>query len=105
MSALPTIDEPADVTWDRMLSLFPQLEVLVGCPQEPDFHGEGDVAAHTQMVLAALAEDPRFWALDAASRSVVAAAAAFHDLGKPSTTRIEDGRIRQPGHARCRYCP
>ncbi|MCC6225880.1 MAG: AAA family ATPase [Microthrixaceae bacterium] len=100
MSGLPPVHEPSELAWDRFREHFPELDQLVGCPQEPEFHGEGDVATHTAMVLAALGDDPRFWSLDVEARSIVATAAALHDLGKPSTTRIEDGRIRQPGHAR-----
>lgn len=100
MSALPSIERPADLAFDQLRTLFPELDELAGCPQEPEFHGEGDVATHTAMVLDALAEDPRFWALDSDTRSIVATAAALHDIGKPATTRIENGRIRQPGHAR-----
>lgn len=100
MTALPHIAEPADLTWVRALETYDGLDALAGCPQEPAFHGEGDVATHTRMVLAALADDDRYWSLRSAVRDEVAAAAAFHDVGKPSTTRVEDGRIRQPGHAR-----
>ena len=31
--------------------LFPELEALVGCPQEPEWHPEGDVWMHTLMVV------------------------------------------------------
>ena len=31
--------------------LFPELQALVGCPQEPEWHPEGDVWVHTLMVI------------------------------------------------------
>ena len=31
--------------------LFPELKALVGCPQEPEWHPEGDVWIHTLMVI------------------------------------------------------
>ncbi|HEX4936450.1 MAG TPA: hypothetical protein VFV33_24885, partial [Gemmatimonadaceae bacterium] len=31
--------------------LFPELKALVGCPQEPEWHPEGDVWVHTLMVI------------------------------------------------------
>jgi predicted kinase len=100
VTPLPTVEGPADLGWDRLRRWFPEVDDLIGCPQDPDFHGEGDVAVHTRLVVAALAEDPRFWDLPPTVRSEVATAAVLHDIGKPSTIRIEDGRIRQPGHAR-----
>src|SRR5262249_8882897 len=35
---------------DVIERLFPELQALVGCPQEPDWHPEGDVWVHTLMV-------------------------------------------------------
>lgn len=100
MNTLPAVDTPEALEWDRLRVVFPEVEALADCPQEPEFHGEGDVATHTRMVLTALGRDDRFWSLSAGRRSELAVAALLHDLGKPSTTRVEDGRIRQPGHAR-----
>ena len=31
--------------------LFPELKALVGCPQEPEWHPEGDVWVHTLLVI------------------------------------------------------
>lgn len=78
--------------------LFPELEALEGCPQEPDWHPEGDVWTHTRLVVdeARLVVDK----LDRAGRTTVMLAALCHDLGKPATTRLVDGRIRSLGHDR-----
>jgi tRNA nucleotidyltransferase (CCA-adding enzyme) len=76
--------------------LFPELFALVGCEQEPEWHPEGDVWVHTLMVVdeARGAIDD----LDRARRAIVMLGAVCHDLGKPPTTRVIDGRIRSLGH-------
>lgn len=79
-------------TW---LRYFPELEALVDCPQDPQWHPEGDVWTHTLHVMDAFAasrlgED---W-----EDLVVGLACLCHDLGKPETTELEDGRWRSKGH-------
>jgi tRNA nucleotidyltransferase (CCA-adding enzyme) len=77
--------------------LFPEIEVLSGCPQEPEWHPEGDVEVHTYLTCdraRELVDD-----LDYPRRVAVMLAALCHDFGKPSTTKFVDGRIRSRGHA------
>ena len=83
--------------------LFPELLALVGCPQEPEWHPEGDVWVHTLMVVdeARGAIDD----LDRARKAIVMLGAVCHDLGKPSTTRVIDGRIRSLGHEEAGVAP
>jgi tRNA nucleotidyltransferase (CCA-adding enzyme) len=76
--------------------LFPALRALVGCPQEPEWHPEGDVWVHTLMVI-----DEARRRIDGLMRGPAVAmmlGAVCHDLGKPATTAVIDGRIRSPGH-------
>lgn len=76
--------------------LFPELQALVGVPQEPDWHPEGDVDVHTLMVVdeaRKLIDD-----LDHARQVTVMLGALAHDFGKPPTTEFVDGRIRSRGH-------
>ena len=81
------------------LELYPELVRLAGCPQEPAWHPEGDVMAHTRLVVDAAAGIARRDRLDPTDRAVLVLSALCHDLGKPETTRVdEDGRIRSPGH-------
>ena len=78
------------------LGYFPELESLVGCEQEPEWHPEGDVWTHTLHCMDSFAKDRtgRDW-----EDLVVGFAVLCHDLGKPSTTvKSEDGRIRSPKH-------
>ena len=78
---------------------FPEMERLIGCRQDPQWHPEGDVWNHTCLCLDAFARrrDER------AERSpdedlIVGLAVLCHDFGKPATTRWERGRLRSLGH-------
>lgn len=79
-------------------SLFPELMALEGCEQEAEWHPEGDVWIHTKMVVDAAAKLIRREALSDDQGLVIVLGALCHDLGKPATTEIEDGRIRSKGH-------
>lgn len=76
--------------------LFPELHALVGCPQEPEWHPEGDVWIHTLLVV----DEARKRIDDLAYPQQVAVmlGAVCHDLGKPATTAVIDGRIRSIDH-------
>ena len=76
--------------------VLPQLRPLVGCEQEPEWHPEGDVWIHTLMVIdkaRELNDD-----LDRPRLITVMLGAVCHDLGKPATTALIDGRIRSIDH-------
>ena len=76
--------------------LFPELRPLVGCEQEPEWHPEGDVWTHTLMVIdkaRALNND-----VDRPRLITLMLGAVCHDLGKPPTTAVIDGRIRSLDH-------
>ena len=83
--------------------LFPELEAIKGCAQEPEWHPEGDVWVHTLM------------AIDAAKKEVgdlpkektlaVLLAVLCHDFGKPATTAVVDGRIRSYEHEEAGVAP
>ena len=116
--AIPLDDLPSERVWgevDKLLSarrpsigfalameldviarLFPELHALAGCPQEPDWHPEGDVWVHTLQVIdrarARVDDLPR------AQQIAVMLGAVCHDLGKPPTTALIDGRIRSMDH-------
>jgi tRNA nucleotidyltransferase (CCA-adding enzyme) len=76
--------------------LFPELKALVGCPQEREWHPEGDVWVHTLMVIDEARR--RIDDLDRAQQIAVMLGAVCHDLGKPPTTAVVDGRIRSLDH-------
>jgi len=76
--------------------LWPELAALAGCPQEPEWHPEGDVWVHTLQVIdrarGRVDDLPRPQAI------AIMLGAVCHDLGKPATTAFVDGRIRSMDH-------
>ena len=84
-------------------ALFPELKALVACPQEPEWHPEGDVWVHTLLVIdqARL----RIQDLPRAAQIAVMLGAVCHDLGKPPTTAFIDGRIRSLDHEQAGVAP
>lgn len=76
--------------------LLPEMESLYDCPQDPEWHPEGNVWVHTLMVIDQahqLNAD-----LDRARLATVMLGAVCHDLGKPATTALIDGRVKSPNH-------
>lgn len=80
-----------------MLRYFPELAALVGVPQEPEWHPEGDVWTHTMMVVDQAARLRSGCATEGDALALMFGALC-HDLGKPSTTVYKDGRWRSPAH-------
>ena len=76
--------------------LFPELQALAGCAQEPEWHPEGDVWVHTLQVIDEART--RIDDLDRPQQLTVMLGAVCHDLGKPATTAFIDGRIRSMDH-------
>ena len=76
--------------------LFPELAALVDCPQEPEWHPEGDVWIHTLLVVDEARR--RIDDLPRPQRIAVMLGAVCHDFGKPATTAYVDGRIRSLDH-------
>ena len=76
--------------------VLPEMEPLYDCPQEPEWHPEGDVWTHTLLVIDEARK--RNDDLDRARLATVMLGAVCHDLGKPATTSTIDGRVRSPGH-------
>jgi tRNA nucleotidyltransferase (CCA-adding enzyme) len=84
-------------------ALLPELRPLVGCAQEPDWHPEGDVWTHTLMVVDTarrLNSD-----LDRPLLVAIMLGGLCHDLGKPATTEVIDGRIRSMNHEEAGVAP
>ena len=77
-------------------ALLPELRRLVGCPQEPEWHPEGDVWTHTLIVV----DKARTLNADLPRPQLITImlGAVCHDLGKPPTTAVIDGRIRSLNH-------
>jgi tRNA nucleotidyltransferase (CCA-adding enzyme) len=80
-----------------LLRFFPELQAMVGVPQDPLWHPEGNVWEHTLLVVD---ESAAARTGDAGEDLIVMFAALCHDLGKPVTTEIDEGRVRSPNHER-----
>src|SRR5436190_2582304 len=76
--------------------LWPELQALAGCAQEPEWHPEGDVWVHTLQVVDRART--RVDHLDRPRLLSVMLGAVCHDFGKPATTAFIDGRIRSMNH-------
>lgn len=74
-----------------MQEFLPEILVLQGCEQPPQFHPEGDVFIHTRLMLSLLPEKVSL---------PLVMSVLLHDIAKPATqTRDADtGRIRFNGH-------
>lgn len=88
---------------NRLQECYPGIEAfwekMRKTPQNPTFHGEGDVLTHTQMVVEALTKMPAFSTLTDEQQKILLLAAALHDVGKPRTTRMEDDAWVSPHHS------
>jgi tRNA nucleotidyltransferase (CCA-adding enzyme) len=76
--------------------VLPEMTALYDCPQDAEWHPEGDVWIHTLMVIDKARE--LNGDLDRARLATVMLGAVCHDLGKPATTAQIDGRIKSPNH-------
>ena len=83
--------------------VLPELRPLVGCEQEPEWHPEGDVWVHTLMVIDKARE--LNGDLDRPRLITVMLGAMCHDLGKPATTAVIDGRVRSIDHEQAGVAP
>ena len=82
--------------WGMLPAVAPELIPLVGTPQDPEWHPEGDVWIHT--LLAVDQAVPLLEGLDTARAHAVMLGVLCHDLGKPETTQLLEGRLRSYGH-------
>ncbi len=75
---------------------FPEIAALRGCPQDPEWHPEGDVFTHTQHCCDALVKLPEWRESAPARRRILLLAVLAHDFGKPPTTSQSEhrGRLR-----------
>jgi tRNA nucleotidyltransferase (CCA-adding enzyme) len=102
-SARPSIGFALALDLGVVDQLFPELKALVGCEQEPEWHPEGDVWTHTLMVIDCAREMNA--ELDRPRLITVMLGAICHDLGKPATTALVDGRIRSLDHEEAGVAP
>lgn len=85
--------------------LHPELLPLKATPQNPEWHPEGDVWIHTNMVVDEAALIIRREGLDDESAFTIMLAALSHDLGKPLVTAMIDGVWRSKNHEEAGEAP
>ena len=93
---------PSDgIAWDRVEPLFSGIcfDEMKTTPQNPLYHGEGDVYRHTRLVCRELTGTAEFHALPERQRTELFLSALLHDVGKVKTTRMENGAWTSPNHA------
>ena len=89
---------------DMLGDTFDLLHRLAETPQDSEWHAEGNVRIHTEMVLEETYKllDKDAVNIEPERRLALILSALFHDIAKPLTTRIRefDGRYRtiSPGH-------
>jgi putative nucleotidyltransferase with HDIG domain len=69
--------------------VLPEISAMKGVEQPPEFHPEGDVFAHTLLLLENLPQP---------CPPTLAWGALLHDVGKPATFRVAPDRIRFDNH-------
>ena len=83
------------------LDFMPELAHLKNIPQDPEWHPEGKVLNHIICVMNATAVIAKRHGLGKTETVILVTAAACHDIGKASSTKInKNGRIVSPGHDR-----
>lgn len=82
----------------RLCDCFPELHALKKIPQDLSYHGEGDVYNHTEIVCEKLLTLPEWNTLSMEEQELLFLAAAFHDIGKITCTRQENGKWVSPKH-------
>ncbi|MCI9500788.1 MAG: AAA family ATPase [Hungatella sp.] len=83
---------------DRLGQRYPELDILKAVPQNPQYHGEGDVYTHTDLVCREVTNLQEWGELTGKEQELLFLAAAFHDIGKPSCTKLEEGKWTSPRH-------
>jgi len=78
-----------------ILKYFPELKALIDVPQDSTYHAEGDVWTHTLMVVDEMA---KLRSGDEKLDLTRMLSALCHDFGKPTTTKVIDGKIRAFNH-------
>ncbi len=82
-----------------VLKYFQELEVLIGCIQEPEYHPEGDVWIHTMMSLDELARILKKENIEDEYRKLYLFYGILcHDFGKPFCTKEINGKITSFKH-------
>ena len=96
-----SVPQPSNwhVDWPALDLRFPWIRAMRKVPQDPKWHAEGDVWIHTRMVCEQMVALAEWRSLSPSRRRRLWLAALLHDVAKPHSTRIIDGRVRSPHHS------
>jgi len=82
-----------------VLRYFPELQALINCEQDKEYHPEGDVWIHTLMTLDEMAKIIKEKKIEDEYRILYLFYAELcHDLGKPFCTKELNGRVTSHKH-------
>jgi putative nucleotidyltransferase with HDIG domain len=88
-----------DFDFQSVVEEFKIIRDLEKISQNPKYHGEGNVYIHTKNVCNELLTLSEWQELSNKEKVILYLAALFHDIGKISCTKIENGEIVSPKHA------
>ncbi len=94
----PSIGLSAGMALGILQEIHPQFPPLAETPQEPEWHPEGNAWIHTLMSVDWASELCDSVNLDENKKFTIILATLCHDLGKPETTELKDGRYISHGH-------
>ena len=87
------------INWD-ILQQYDWLQNMQHCEQDKEWHTEGNVYVHTQMVVSELQQLTEYQSLTSEEKDILLLSALLHDVAKPQCTFEENGRIVSPKHAK-----
>ncbi len=100
---LDLVPKPPDwsIDWTKIQDspVSPWIAQMKTIPQNPVWHGEGDVWTHTCMVCRELTAMPAWRMADRRRQEELFLAALLHDIGKIPCTRMEAGSWISPNHS------
>jgi len=83
----------------KWIELYPELHLLIDCPQALNYYPEGCAFFHSVHVCDAMSEILQRNSFTEEESIILMLSALLHDIGKPQTTRVhEDGKITSYGH-------
>lgn len=85
-------------SFSQLSCCYPELYALKNIPQNPAYHGEGDVYHHTELVCEELLALSEWKELTQEEQALLFLAAAFHDIGKIYCAKQENGIWIAPKH-------
>lgn len=93
------LNDDISINWEH-LNRYDWISAMKNCMQDKEFHAEGDVYTHTQMVVEELMGHECYQNLNDDEKKMMLLSALLHDVAKPKCTVVERGRIRSPNHAK-----